>query len=279
MDKGSKRYIPVFEGLLTHDHIDKMGFSVFLFMELLRRSKGTPRVEVTYRDLQEKLGKPIRTLENWMKNLRDENYITVEGKNPMIVTIKKYRSIKSGQIQPLQDPDSKGTNPPEMVGPEKRNPPGMVETSSNMVGPNAITPVKTDISEPPLKYKNKRERNPSKTFNSSKPEKPKQADPKTNPAIKVAMDHFHVEYLRIHGVPPRMNGGKHGAVYKRILEGSGETGNTPLSIDKLKEVITGFLSQKNKTVASAGYPIEWLENSINGLMLKEKETEQLEVSL
>lgn len=76
-----------------------------------------------------------------------------------------------------------------------------------------------------------------------------------------------------------MNGGKHGAVYKRILEGGGETGNTPLSIDKLKEVITGFLSQKEKTIVSAGYPIEWLENSINGLMLKEKETAQLEVSL
>ena len=76
-----------------------------------------------------------------------------------------------------------------------------------------------------------------------------------------------------------MNGGKHGGVYKRILEGGGETGNAPLSIDKLKEVITGFLSQKKETVASAGYPIEWLENSINGLMLKEKETEQLEVSL
>ena len=87
-DKGSNRYIPVFEGLLAPEHIQKLGLSVFLFMELLRRSKGTPRVEVTYRDLQEKLGKPIRTLENWMKNLRDENYITVEGKSPMIVTIK-----------------------------------------------------------------------------------------------------------------------------------------------------------------------------------------------
>jgi len=52
MAEGSNRYIPIFEGLLTLEHINKLGVAVFLFIELLRRSKGTPRVEVTYRDLK-----------------------------------------------------------------------------------------------------------------------------------------------------------------------------------------------------------------------------------
>lgn len=282
MDKGSKRYIPVFEGLLTHDHIDKMGFSVFLFMELLRRSKGTPRVEVTYRDLQEKLGKPIRTLENWMKNLRDENYITVEGKNPMIVTIKKYRSIKSGEIQPLQDPESKGTNPPEMVGhnppnmvgPEKPNPPGMVETSPNMVGPNAITPVKTDISEPPLKYKNKRESLSLKKSSNSKPKNGK----KTNPEVTIIRCHFYKEFEKTHGYEPYMDG-KHSAIFKRLLEGDKENGNPPIRIEELKELITKFFVLRDGNIFEKRHPVEWLPGQINALRGKKKQSEELEVAL
>lgn len=278
MSEGSERYIPVFEGLLDPDHIEKLGTSVFLFIELLRRSKGKPIVEVTYRDLQLKLGRPkkpekgknqYRTLEDWMKKLKTGNYISVEGKNPMVVTIKKYRTIKYGKIQPLPDLESKeGTprntvepTPQESVEQGKTIPRESVETTRKSVGPGSPTPLKPCTSKPPIKYKNKREISSLKTLPDSKPKLNK----KTNPDIRVAVDHYHDEFVRIHGIKPTINGA-HAKIFQGLLGDGGR------SLGEVMELTTGYLSLDDEKLKSKGFPVEWLPGNINGLLLKKKQS-------
>lgn len=287
--KGSKKYTPIWNGLWDHKHAMQMGKAVFLYGELLSRSKGKPIVRVTYQELHDAMGSPIRTLENWMRCLKDGNYISIEGKNPMTVTINKYRLIKNGKIQSLPDTKTEDTNPqevavsnpPEMVGPnpqdlvgqENINPPDMVETSPNMVGPSPITPLKTVISKPSLKYKKKTQEgvcNSGDLKGSKKPSKSKESKP-INPGVKILMDHYHNEFLRIHGSKPELSGSagaRAGKEFKDLLEANGRT------VDDFKELITNYLSLRDSALQEAGYPIAgWFPNRINGLLLQKKQHE------
>ena len=281
--EGSKRYIPVFEGLVTHDHIDKMGITVFLFIELLRRSKGKPTIETTYQNLKEKLGKPVRTLESWMSKLKDGDYISVKGKNPMIITIKKYRSIKYGKIQPLPDAANKDTNPQEVAGQENPDPqevagqenPDPQEvagTSQEVAGSKPPTPLKTETPKPSLKYKNKTQGHGGNFGDSKgikKPPKSKESK-QPNPGVKILIDHYHDEFLRIHGSKPEL-GGNTGAraakEFKDLLEANGRT------LEEFKGLITDYLSLKDPKLHEAGYPVPWFSNRISGLLLQKKQPE------
>jgi len=276
--QGSNRYIPVFDGLMAPKHIKKLGIAVFLFIELLSRTKGKPRITVTYRELQDQLGKPIRTLENWMNRLREGNYISVEGKTPMVITIKKYRLIKDRKIQPLPESEIRDTNPPKMVGSNpqdlvgqenRTNPPKMVGTSPKMVGSNPPTPLKPETSKPSLKNKKKRESLSPKKSSDSKPK----AGKKTNPDIKAAIDHYHDEFLRIHGFKPQINGAA-AKTFQRLLERDGGR-----SLGNIKGLITAYLSLSDQKLKDKGFPVTWFPESINGILMNKKQSEELEVSL
>ena len=202
---GSSKYTPVWDGLWEQKHYQKMGTAVFLFGELLSRTDRNGKVQVTYTAIQETTGINIRALERRMRVLKREGYITVSGKNPMSIEIQKFRLIRNGRILS----NMSGPIPSNMSGQENPTPSNMSETPQKLSGPDSVTPLDTETSKPSLKDKKKR-KSPSHSNDSQSNPK---ADKKTNPDIKVAMDHFHNEYLRIHGVPPQMNGGKHGAVY------------------------------------------------------------------
>ena len=76
-----------------------------------------------------------------------------------------------------------------------------------------------------------------------------------------------------------MNWGKHGAIYKQLLEGNEKNKVAPLSIDLVKKGITHLISQKKKSVMEAGYPPQYVEGYINGVLLEENKSQELEVSL
>lgn len=267
---GSKKYTPVWEGLWDHKHAVQMGKAIFLYGELLSRSKGRPTVEVTYQELHEAMGTPIRTLEYWMNRLKKQRpgkeggYISVEGKNPMIITIDNYRKTKDGKPQ-----DVAVSIPQEIAGQEIHKSQDVAETLQNVAGPNAVTPLTPDASKPSLKDKKKRESLSPKNSSDSKPK----AGKKTNPDIKIAIDHYHDEFLRIHGFKPQINGAA-AKTFQSLLEGNG---GRPLG--EIKELITDYLSIPDQKLKDKGFPVTWFPESINGILLKKRQSEELEVSL
>jgi len=245
------------DGLWDLKHYEKMGIAIFLFGELLSRTNKAGKVQVTYPAIQEQTGIPIRTLERWMRVLKQEGYVTVSGKNPMTIEIQNFRLIRNGRI------------PSNMSGQENSIPSNAAETSQNMSGPDSLTPLETYTSKPFLKDKKKRE---SLSLESeSKPNT--KADKKTNPDVTFAVRHFHDEYQHIHGIKPLING-KHSAILKKLLEGDKENENPPIEIGKLKEIITAYLSQTDNNLKEKGFPIEFLPGNINGLLLKKKQPER-----
>ena len=116
------------------------------------------------------------------------------------------------------------------------------------------------IKTPLIKTQKKKEKKPSQKSSNSNPK----ADKKTNPDIKVAIDHYYVEFLRIHGIKPQINGA-HAKTFQGLLAEGGR------SLGEVKELTTAYLSQKNERLREAGYPVEWFPGNINGLLLQKKE--------
>ena len=163
MSKGSTHYAPIFNGLWDIKHVKKMGMAVYLFGELLDRVNSKGKVEVSHHEISEKTGIPIRTLERWMSILRAGNYISVQGKNPMLIKISNYRRIRGGQISTQNDPEnippdvagSDTTKPPDVAAQNAPlKPPDVAETLQNVAGLKSSSPNKTVSSKPLFKIKN-----------------------------------------------------------------------------------------------------------------------------
>jgi len=159
MKKGSTKYAPIFNGLWDIKHVQKMGMAVFLFGELLDRVGSKGEVEVSYRELFDKTEIPIRTLERWMQKLKSGNYISTQGKNPMIVKIANFRLIKNGRFfTPIEHENS---------------PSNVAETLQNVAGPDSASLINTVNSTTLLKYKSNKRSTSKKSndFEGGKKEK------------------------------------------------------------------------------------------------------------
>ena len=88
---------------------------------------------------------------------------------------------------------------------------------------------------------------------------------KANPDVKRAIDHYSDEYLRIHGIRPHVNGAAC-KTFQTLL-------NTK-SIEQVNALITGYLSLPDEKLKDKGFPIEWMQNHINRLMMAEKKPER-----
>ncbi len=274
---GSNKYTPIWNGLWTEKHIRKMGVAIYLFGQLLSQSKGNPKVEVTYTELIEIMGTGKRTLENWMKKLKAGNYILVDGKNPMIITINKYRKTKNPKIPSLEGQDLLKNTPPKLVVSvppnlvEERNslPLDQVETQQKLVVPNSTKPLNSNNSKSFLKIKNIYT-NESNNFGAkNKPKTSSKSDHKKskNPDVKSAVDFYHNEFLRIHNLKPTLNGAA-AKTFQSLLEKDGRP------IEELKSLITSYLLLDDHKLKEAGYPVIWFPSRINGLMLKQKQPER-----
>jgi len=87
----------------------------------------------------------------------------------------------------------------------------------------------------------------------------------TNPDVKKAVDHFHDEFVRIHDIKPQING-VHGKIYQSLLK------TTPL--EDVNTLTTGYLLLVDEKLRDKGYPIEWMQNHINRLLMAEKKPER-----
>lgn len=256
--RGSKKYTPVMDGLWDWKHVQKMGTAVFLFGALLSMTDKTGRVKTTYSAIVEKTEIPLRTLERWMNILKREEYIIVSGKNPMTIEIQNFRLIRNGRIPS----NVAGPIPPDMSGQENPKPPNVAETLQNVAGPDSLTPLETDKSKPPLKYKNKKESLSPKKSSGLNPK----AEKKTNPDIKVAIDHYRSEFVRIHRFKPHINRAA-GKTIQQLLEADGR------SLEEVKTLTTDYLNLPDPKLKEKGFPVEWLPGNINGLLLKKKPPE------
>ena len=86
-----------------------------------------------------------------------------------------------------------------------------------------------------------------------------------NPDVKMAIDHYSDEYLRIHGTRPYVNGAAC-KTFKALLNAR--------PIEQVNTLTTRYLSLADEKLRNKGFPIEWLPNHINGLLMAEKKTER-----
>lgn len=100
---------------------------------------------------------------------------------------------------------------------------------------------------------------PSSTVDTSKqnPTKKKQksAD-SSDPRIKVVLDHFHDEHLRIHGEKPHIIGGRDGKAIQRIL-------TTIPDVEEIKRRITAYLLDPLSWMDRPQWSITGFEKRIN----------------
>jgi hypothetical protein len=89
--------------------------------------------------------------------------------------------------------------------------------------------------------------------------------PSTNPDVKMAIGHYSDEYLRIHGTRPHVNGAAC-KTFQTLL-------NTK-PIEQVNTLTTGYLSLADEKLRDKGFPIEWMPNHINSLLLAEKKPDR-----
>jgi hypothetical protein len=89
--------------------------------------------------------------------------------------------------------------------------------------------------------------------------------PPTNPDIKVAIAHYSDEYFRIHGTKPHVNGATC-KTFQALL--------TTKSIEQVNTLTTDYLSLADEKLRDKGYPIEWMPNHINRLLMAKKKPER-----
>jgi hypothetical protein len=88
---------------------------------------------------------------------------------------------------------------------------------------------------------------------------------KSNPDVKRAIDHYYDEYLRIHGIKPHVNGAAC-KTFQTLLNTS--------PIEQVNTLTTAYLSLADEKLRDKGYPIQWMPNRINELLMPEKKTER-----
>ena len=254
-------WAPIRNGLVTDPrakHIKAIGTALPLYLYLhifADREKG--RLFRKYQTISEHMGVPVSTLKKWMKRLKSGGYVELtslgDGLSIQITKFRPIRSAKSGQekyqIEQGEVPDSiRGIK---------------VGISSNDLKQKAKSTSSTEIgtSKESIKESNK-ERERVSQENSHKKTATKLP---ANPDVKVAVDHFHDEFVRIHDIKPQING-VHGKIYQSLLK--------TMPLEDVNTLTTGYLSLADEKLRDKGYPIEWMQNHITRLLMAEKKPER-----
>jgi hypothetical protein len=260
-DNFKEWWAPIRNGLVTDPrakHIKAMGPALALYLYLhifANRDKG--RLFRKYQTISEHMGIPVATLKKWMKRLKTRGYVKLtslgDGLSIQITKFRPIRSTKSGQekYQIEQGEVSDSTRGIKV---------GTPSNNSEQKSKGACS-----TSNGTSKESNK-ESNKEREAVSRKPSSKKTATKSpANPDVKLAIDHFYDEFVRIHGIKPQVNGSAC-KTFQRLL-------NTR-PIEQVKTLTTGYLSLKDEKLRDKGYPIEWMSNHITGLLLAEKKPER-----
>jgi len=256
-------------------HYRRMGNALWVYLNLhMGADLETGQLFRTYQTISDETGIPEPTIRKMMKKLEAGKYIqTVRLARGLHIQILKWEPVKKKKRVSIPGQSKTGV----IVQKSKSDRPkkNIVSISGQSLSNG------NDESKPPrvstsgrsnetLNETQKRE----VPFSLSKSSKKKtKAAQKTNPDIKVAVNHYSREFFRIQGEKPRINGA-HGAIYKQLLEGDEEKGNPPMPILEIKELTTSYLSQQDAKLREKGFPVEWLPAHITGLKLQKKPLER-----
>jgi hypothetical protein len=248
-------------GLVTDPHakhIKAMGPSLSLYLYLhifANRDKG--RLFRKYQTISEHMGIPVSTLKKWMKRLKFRGYVELtslgDGLSIQITKFRPIRSTKSGQekyqVEQGEVPDStRGIKV------------GTSSSDSEQKGKGGCS-TNNGISKESIKESNKEREAVSQNKSSKNPA----AKPTANPDVKVAIDHFYDEFVRIHGIKPHVNGAAC-KTFQTLL-------NTK-SIEQVMNLTTGYLSLADEKLQDKGYPVVWMPNHIDRLLMAEKKPDR-----
>ena len=252
-------------GLVTDPHgkhIKAMGpaLPLYLYLHIFAdREKG--RLFRKYQTISEHIGIPVSTIKKWMKRLKSRGYVELtsfgNGLNIQITKFRPIRSTKSGrekyQIGQGEVPDS--TRGIKVGTPSTHSEQKSKGTCSTNNG----------TSKESIKESNKESNKEREALSQTNPSKKTAVKPSANPDIKLAIDHRFNEFVRIYGIKPKINGSE-GRIFQSLLK--------TMPIDQVNGLTTGYLSLADEKLRDKGFPIEWMPNHINGLLMAEKKPER-----
>lgn len=244
-------------GLVTDPHakhIKAMGpaLPLYLYLHIFAdRDKG--RLSRKYQTISEHMGVPVATLKKWMKRLRSGGYVELtslgDGLSIQITKFRSIRSTKSGR-EKYQIEQGEVPNQPRGIKIGTPSNPSEQKLKDGRSTNNGTS--KESIKE------SIKEREAVSQESSLKKTAPK---PHTNPDVKLAIDHYSDEYFRIHDTRPHVNGAAC-KTFQALL-------NTK-PIEQVNALTTGYLSLADDKLRDKGFPIEWMPNHINRLLMAEK---------
>lgn len=112
---GSRWWFPVREGLITIEHVQKMGPALVLYLYCLKYATVAQRKGDFYYnhvDASNELGTPLRTIKRWFARLQQHGYITYRGRvrHGLEVAVTKFHPVEDmageGSVKWSQRPDA-----------------------------------------------------------------------------------------------------------------------------------------------------------------------------
>lgn len=274
MNEKKDWWTPLRVGLFTDKkHRERMGQAIWLYGYLhLYADRQTGELSRNCKTIATEIGASVKSVQRWIRLLEEENYIQLRRlQYGFSIQIEKFRPIskKKRTDKTVQSPEARvddselqsgqiGDSDQTTLSRTDKN--VVLETNGNIEGKDTREDKFEAIKE---RFKESlKEREAISQDDSSK--KPA-AKTTANPDVKQAIDHYHDEYLRIHGIKPHING-VHGKIYKTLL--------LTEPIEEVETLTTDFLLLKDKNLQEKGYPITFLPGSIDRLRMAEKKPER-----
>jgi len=257
-------------------HYRKMGNAIWVYLNLhLGADLETGQLSRTYKTISNETGIPEPTVRKMMRKLEIGKYIkTVRFARGLHIQILKWEPVKKRKRVSKYGHSESG----ESVQNSKRECPnqnivsisGQSLNGQNNESKSARVSTSGRSNETHITRPNTHGDISDDFTGGKKPSKAKESKP-TNPDVKILIDHYHDEFLRIHGRNPELSGhtgGRAAKEFKTLLEANGRT------LEEFKGLITDYLSLKDPKLHEAGYPVPWFSNRISGLLLQKKQPER-----
>jgi hypothetical protein len=197
----------------------------------------------------------IATINRTIKRLIDNGYIIVGNFNKQkydrtrwfALNYEKLRELKSIRIVELLD---RGVDTRSNQNETRSNQNDTHSVQNETTIPETTTETTTDIYNNTPRVHKKRTR----------------AAGETDPRIKRLIDYYHDRFVDKFGEKPVIDGGKDGAIIKKLLGTYSE--------EKIRELIDAFFESDDPFITRSGYTIGCLKTQVNKLLVQTKKRPQ-----
>ena len=267
-------WTPIRVGLFTDKkHRERMGQAIWLYGYLhIYADRQTGLLARNCENIASEIGASTKTVQRWMRLLEKKKYIQLRRlPHGFSIKIEKFRPIskKKRTNNSDQSQEERQDNIEIVTGQSCDSNRTIIDSPDKNVVHRTITELRPKDTRTDKNGKSK------ERFKESIKERerlslggsPKKSATKlpANPDVKRAIDHRHNEFIRIHGFKPQINGAD-GKIYQSLLE--------TMPLEDVNTLTTGYLSLADEKLRDKGYPIQWMPNHINSLLLAEKKTER-----